>query len=272
METSRTPSPDDPPPHLVAKYGPPPAGGPTGRRKTVAGIEFIELKPGYFLMGSEENETERPRHWVEIAYSFWIAKTEVTVAQYEEFDHQRSVAMKLPDLSAVHVNWDDARAFCRWLTKQAPGSFRLPSEAEWECACRAGTTTQFWFGDQLSGLPACEWFEGNVGGTYFKPGTQRVATRRANPWGLHDMAGNVREWCEDHYYDSYQGAPKNGSAWHHESTATGRRQPRSLRTRVVRGGSWGSSGKSCRSASRGRFPRHARWMELGFRPVALLPD
>ncbi|MHC4473815.1 MAG: formylglycine-generating enzyme family protein [Planctomycetota bacterium] len=256
-------SPDDPPPHLVAKYGPPPVGGPTGRRKTVEGIEFIELKPGYFLMGSEEHECQKPEHWVEIAYSFWIARTEVTNQTYERFDslHRRMDVSPSEAHPAVNMTIDDASRFCEWLTSRDEGEFRLPSEAEWEFSCRSGAQGRFCFGDADDRLAEFGWFNGNSGGTLHP-----VMTKLPNAWGLCDMHGNAWEWCGDEWHDDYEGAPNDGSTW-----ASGKPG-----TVVLRGGGWEVFPTACLSTTRmwvfaDRLP-HSMRRAVGFRPVAIFPE
>jgi len=153
------------------------------------------------------------------------------------------------DRPVEQVSWDDCQDFIQKLNALgAGGRFRLPSEAEWEYACRAGSTTRFCFGDSDSGLDAYAWYSGNSGSQ-----THAVRQKRPNAWGLYDMHGNVWEWCEDWYHDSYTGASRDGSAW---ITPVGA-------YRVLRGGRFLSAPVRCRSAGRayaspGRPPRQHR--------------
>jgi formylglycine-generating enzyme required for sulfatase activity len=139
---------------------------------------------------------------------------------------------------AVGVSWQDARAYVAWLTIETGKRYRLPTEAEWEYACRAGTTTRYAFGDSIS--PADANYGGNVGGT------TEVGSYAPNAWGLFDMHGNVWEWMQDVWHGSYNGAPTSDVAW-----TDGEGQASST-ARVLRGGSWGLHPRSLRSANRGR--------------------
>jgi formylglycine-generating enzyme required for sulfatase activity len=171
-------------------------------------MKLILVKPGSFLMGSADGDwDERPAHAVTLSQPFLIGATEVTNAQYEQFDPQhRPLRGKLgfskdDEETVVFVSWEQAAAFCRWLSEKEGKPYRLPTEAEWEYACRAGTTDRYHTGETL---PAP--FQKNVGMSWF-PGRSsekdgvplHVAKTPANPWGLHDMHGNVEEWCLDWY-------------------------------------------------------------------------
>jgi formylglycine-generating enzyme required for sulfatase activity len=201
---------------------------------------------------------EQPVHTVSVP-SFWLAETPVTNAQYRAFveatGHPAPPSWKDRRFNAdeqpvVTVSWEDAQAFCRW------AGLRLPSEAEWEYACRAGTTTEFWFGDDEERLADYGWFEGNSEGEL-----QRVARKPANPFGLHDMHGNVWEWCQDRWHKDYKGAPEDGSAWEEGGSEY----------RVNRGGSFRSGAGIARSACRSLAHPESRRDDLGFRPAASDP-
>ncbi len=270
---------DLPPPRLVLAHGFPPAGGPTGRRMEVEGVTFVEIGTGYFRMGSWFNcqrgdalgrickafglpwgkqpqggGNETPVRWVEIRQPYWIAETEVTNAQYERFDpeHERSEYSKDDDSPVAEVSWEEARAYCDWLSKRSGRPMRLPSEAEWENACRAGSESEFCFGNDEAGLGEYGWFVGNSGGR-----AHTVRTRRPNAWGLFDLHGNVWEWCADWWHDDYEGAPEGATAW------TAGAWP----NRVRRGGVWCGPAVDCRSAIRVRGQPVDRWDDLGFRPA-----
>jgi formylglycine-generating enzyme required for sulfatase activity len=158
---------------------------------------------------------------------------------------------KGPKLPVENVSWDDCQGFLTKLSENVTGvDFRLPTEAEWEYACRAGSSTEYCYGDGEAGLGEFGWFSGNSGQT-----THPTGEKKSNAWGLYDMHGNVWEWCQDWFYSSYNGAPDNGSAL--ESPA------RSLR--VFRGGCWLFNAGDCRSAFRAEFVPTTRHNYVGFR-------
>jgi formylglycine-generating enzyme required for sulfatase activity len=167
----------------------------------------------------------------------------------------------------VGVSWRDAIAYCEWLTKETGQRYRLPSEAEWEYACRAGTETPFSFGATITTDQAN--YDGNY--TYgagrkgsYRERTTEVGTFPANPWGLYDLHGNVWEWVEDVWHDTYQGAPADGSAW------TDGKGKESSRARVLRGGSWGGNPRFLRSARRYGDGPDLRGDDNGFRVARTL--
>jgi formylglycine-generating enzyme required for sulfatase activity len=218
-------------------------------------IAFVTIPAGQFQMGSDGGfyDDETPVHPVRISQDFLLGKYPVTNAQYRRFLETGANVQKpeywddgrfnQPEQPVVGVSWEDARAFCKW------AGCRLPTEAEWEYACRAGTTTEFSFGGEEKVLGEYGWFEGNSDGH-----TQPVGAKKPNPWGLYDVHGNVLEWCEDTWHDDYKGAPSDGSAWVDEGSI-----------RVIRGGSWGNSPQYCRSAFRIRITASYRNFILGFR-------
>jgi formylglycine-generating enzyme required for sulfatase activity len=169
------------------------------------------------------------------------------------------------DLPVEQVSWEDAIEFCDRLSQKTGRSYRLSSEAEWEYACRAGTTTPFYFGPTLSTDLAN--YDGNYTygqgqkGTYREKNTA-VGSFPPNGFGLYDMHGNVWEWCADRWHESYKNAPADGSVWD-----TGGEENR----RVVRGGSWNNHPWACRSAYRDRYVRDGRDHDLGFRVALSLP-
>jgi formylglycine-generating enzyme required for sulfatase activity/uncharacterized caspase-like protein len=231
-------------------------------------LELVLIPGGTFTMGSSSNEENRgtaegPQHEVTVP-QFWMGKYQVTQAQYQ------TVMGKNPSMYSGNganrpvelVSWDDAVAFCQKLSQQTGREYRLPSEAEWEYACRADSTTPFHFGPTLT--PDLANYNGNY--TYgsgpqgrYREQTTEVGSFPANAFGLYDMHGNVWEWCLDHWHDSYNGAPTDGSAW-----ATG--GDSSLR--VLRGGSWVSDPRYCRSANRLWDARDSRYGNCGFRVVS----
>ena len=226
-----------------------------------AGPEMVPIRPGSFTMGISKAETKaegweldnhaRPQHKVAIQHAFLLGKYPVTVGEYAEFTQAIGRKTEPPDFPqndrhpAVNVSFADAMAYCQWLSDRTGLDYRLPSEAEWEYACRAGTQTARWWGNKLDPKMA----------DFNRQGTTEVDAHRANQWGLYDMLGNVWEWCADPWHDDYEQAPTDGSAW----TTGG-----SNEFRVVRGGSWYGGDGDDRSGYRGRCDEAPRpW--VGFR-------
>ena len=216
---------------------------PTEIKEPLPGMEFVLIPGGSFMMGSPSyekgrNKNEGPQHRVNIK-PFYLQTTEVTQAQWKAVMEDNPSYFKGDNLPLETVSWNDCQEFIRKLNQRDPGKgYRLPSEAEWEYACRAGTTTKYYSGNNESDLERVGWYSGNSGNK-----THSVGHKQSNNWGLYDMHGNVWEWCEDWYHDSYNGAPTNGSAWNSPSG----------QYRVWRGGSWGSYPFDCRSADRFRY-------------------
>lgn len=272
-------------------------------------ISMLPIPAGSFLMGSPESEPGRfgdegPQHEVTLG-AFWMAQTPITQAQWRtvagwpkverdlESDPSRFKGANRP---VEQVNWHDAQEFCRRLSQRCGRTYTLPSEAQWEYTCRAGSTTPFHFfhcGATLTpDLANCSGSE-----------TTDVAQFPANDWGLHDMHGNVWEWCQDEWHGNYEGAPNDGSAWEDgglgesqgcSAAGRGTTTPRSAarpsattstRTtatatsvsasvadnRLLRGGSWLDLPRGCRSAYRGCNHPGFRDLDIGFR-VCCLPQ
>ena len=252
-------------------------------------LDMMQILGGAFLMGSLPDEldnysTEQPQHEVTVP-SFFMARTPITqsqwraVAAYSEVEsdlNPEPSSFKGDNRPVEQVNWDDATEFCRRLSQQTDRTYRLPSEAEWEYACRAGTPTPFHFGETLSDELAnyCAQ-DREIDGTLYKGAygrgilgqyreeTTEVGQFPANPFGLFDMHGNVWEWCEDDWHDSYQGAPSDGTPW----LDTERTEAR----RLLRGGSWNYDPWYCRSACRYGSTRDIRVNDVGFRVCCVLP-
>ena len=215
-------------------------------------MEFVRIKQGRFLMGAPDGEeesepTEKPQRWVEIARDFYLGKFVVTQAQYRAVSGDSPSHFKGDLLPVENVSWDEAVRFCQTVSAWAKRTLVLPGEAEWEYACRAGTTTPFHFGSALNGdLANCD---GNLPyGTAVKGGskktTVKVGSYPANPWGLYDMHGNVFEWCQD-YYRSYDEMTK-------EATLILPDRQDEERRRILRGGAWDFGAGACRAAYRFR--------------------
>ena len=228
-------------------------------------LDLAWIPAGTFTMGSPAGEAERignegPQHEVRFAQGFWMGQTEVTQAQYEQVTGGNPSNWKGANLPVENVSWNDAKEFCRKASQTTGQEVRLPSEAEWEYACRAGTTTPFHYGDSLDATMAN--FDGNYPygngrkGEY-RQRTTAVKSFRPNAWGLYDMHGNVWEWCEDGYHDSYNGAPRDGSPWLSPAGSY----------RVLRGGSWYDDARYCRSAYRSGFVPVSANFNFGFRVV-----
>jgi len=224
-------------------------------------MELIAIPGGTFWMGSKDGEGEkyeRPRHQVTVA-PFYIGKYPVTQAQWQAVMKNNPSKFKGADRPVEQVPWNDCQKFVNKLnatvgagSEPAP-TFRLPSEAEWEYACRAGTETAYSFGDDPAQLGEYAWFDGNSGG-----GTYPVGQKQPNTWGVYDMLGNVYEWCEDAWHDNYTGAPTDGSAWTGGDDGW----------HVLRGGSWWNSTKQLRCAYRDWYLRPlGRNYNYGFRVV-----
>ncbi len=221
------------------------SGYPRLVRDVRSGIVFVLVEPGEFVMGAQSMRTdEGPAHRVRITKSFYLATTETTRAQWRRVAGDDSGRGAGDDHPVVSVSWNQAKT---WLQRLNAGgdAFRLPTEAEWEFACRAGRTTDFAFGDRLTADDA------NIGGA----GTVVVGGRRANAWGLFDMHGNVAEWCEDVYDKAYyKDAPTDDP--------TG---PGTVGERVVRGGSYQSLQAFWRSAARNSAKATLTDKLIGFR-------
>jgi len=199
---------------------------------------FVWIPPGTFDMGSPATESGRdvdegPMRRVTLTRGFWMGKYEVTQEQYERVMGRNPSEFKRGRFPVETVNWADAKAFCKAMATRIQRLVRLPTEAEWEYACRAGTSTPHYLGTSESDLTKVAWYVRNSGGQ-----THTVGLKAANDWGLHDMLGNVWEWCED-WYGSYAAL-----------TPTNPRGPTSGPFHVKRGGCWTSAGKTCRAAFR----------------------
>lgn len=261
-------------------------------------LEMIKIPAGTFQMGTADSEmeavkanclkyceneerravveaavkTESPQHSAEMP-EFYMGKYEVTQAQWRALMKPRKNRKDLDNPSKFNndankpveqITWEEAVEFCKNLSQKTGRKYRLPSEAEWEYASRAGTATPFAFGGTVNTNLA------NYDGTYpygelpkdtFSGGTRPVGwtQKGANGFGLHDMAGNVWEWCADYWHDDYQGAPKDAKVWTSENARNA--------DRVMRGGSWSEPALNCRSASRRRGPKKSSHSTIGFRVV-----
>ena len=242
------------------------------------------IPAGEFLMGSgtsaaelaklfdtkaEYFEDEFPRHRVRITQPFYLGIHEVTQGQWQavmgtEPWKGKTYVKEGDDFAATYVSWEDALSFCRKLSTKEGVNYRLPTEAEWEYACRAGTTTRYHFGDSEDRLGEYAWFDDNAWDIDEKY-AHEVGRKKPNAWGLYDMHGNVFEWCRDAFDKDY---------YRHFASRTGvdPQGPSSgVSYRVRRGGGWYYSARDCRAAYRFRHSPGYRSFNLGFRVARVLP-
>jgi formylglycine-generating enzyme required for sulfatase activity len=247
-------------------------------------LEMIAIPGGTFTMGTEDEEieklvkkfnwqgfrAERPQHRVTVS-SFYMGRYPITQSQWKAIAATAKIDIDLEtnpsrfkgdELPVESVNWYQATEFCKRLSRETKQEYRLPSEAEWEYACRAGTTTPFYFGETITGdlanYNASETYAEEAKGEYRKK-TTPVGQFPPNAFGLYDMHGNVWEWCADTWHDNYDGAPRDGSVW--IKNGDDNRSP-------LRGGSWYCLPNSCRSAFRYYYNRRGSFFSYdGFRVV-----
>ncbi len=243
------------------------------------GLEMVAIPSGKFMMGSPETEHDRyddesPQHPVTIQQPFFIGKYPVTQTQWLVIANTPKIDRKLdPDPSnfkgdnrpVEQVSWEEAVEFCQRLSRETGRDYRLPTEAQWEYACRAGTTTPFYFGKTITGKLA-NYASDNV---YLqerkvksKSETSSVGIYPPNQFGLYDLHGNVDEWCLDHWHDNYKGAPTDGSAWFSDD--------KNVRY-LLRGTSWYCSPRDGRSAARLKYSPKYHNDFIGFRVVCEIP-
>jgi formylglycine-generating enzyme required for sulfatase activity len=244
--------------------------------KNSIGMEFVKIPAGEFIMGSPKDELNRNKgevqHRVKVSKGFYLQSTEVTNRQYRQFkrDHNakdyNSKSLNDDGQPVVHVSWDDAIAFAKWLSKKEGVTYRLPTESEWEYSCRAGSRGRFYFGEDDASLhkyvnyadknSSFSWSDKAHDDGYAV--SAPVGSFSANPWGLYDMSGNVWEWCSD-----WSGKYPTG-------TVTDPSGPRSGSCRVIRGGSWVIFSGYCRSARRQGGYQSVRQYNRGFRLLMIL--
>jgi formylglycine-generating enzyme required for sulfatase activity len=253
-----------------------PIRSPAGPAPRPLAPDMIQIPAGRFLMGSPPDEpgrydNEGPQHWVQIP-AFALGKHAVTFDQWDACVAAGGCNHRPEDQGwgrgqrpVINVSWDDAQQYIRWLSRETGKTYRLPSEAEWEYATRAGTNAPFSTGDCISTTLANYNGDQDYNGCGAKTGvflgkTQPVASYPENPWGLYDMHGNIWEWVEDCWHDSYAGAPTDATPWRRANS------PR----HVVRGGSWSFYPRFLRSAYRYRYAKDLRDLALGFRVARTL--
>jgi formylglycine-generating enzyme required for sulfatase activity len=229
-------------------------------------VEFVLIPPGKFQMGSPEHEkgrqrNESPLRTAIIESSFYLSKYEITQAIWKAVTGRNPSARKGNDLPVDSVSWTACRDFLgrlnRTVRSELPKTFfRLPSEAEWEYACRAGTVTSFHTGDDENKLARTAWFSDTSGGK-----THPVGRLDPNPWGLFDVHGNVYEWCADNHHHDYEGAPLDGGAWLADGNPG---------IKMLRGGGCRSTLEQCRSAYRWILNKDTGADDKGLRVILVL--
>lgn len=230
------------------------------------GMEFILVPSGDFEMGSPSNEKRRklwesPVHKVTVKKPFYLGKYPVTQEQWSKVMENNPSYFRGEMHPVETVSWEDAQVFIRKLNafenagEKSP-VYRLPTEAEWEYAARAGTTGSHFFGDEESELEEYAWFLKNSGLE-----THPAGLKKPSPWGFYDLYGNVGEWVQDEYHISYKGAPSDGKAWESLFPSV------SVPVRIRRGGGWNGNAGCCRSAERLFMAQNMKLNSLGFRIV-----
>jgi formylglycine-generating enzyme required for sulfatase activity len=227
--------------------------------------ELVVIPPGDFVMGSGETPYEKPEHAVSVPHPFAIGRNEVTFAEWDRCADDGACRVRPEDHGwgrgthpVINVSWEDTKPFLAWLSRRTGQTYRLPSEAEWEYAARAGTRTPFWWGrDAGSGRAQCA----TCAAPPSQPQTAPARSFRPNGFGLYDTAGNVAEWVEDCWNDSYRSAPKDTSPW----------TMGDCRLRVLRGGNFTSPANAVRSAARFRYDIDVRYYANGFRVAREMP-
>ena len=232
-----------------------PAPAAATLRAETVGLELTLVRPGVFRMGSSDGlEGEAPPHEVAVAQPFYLAVHPVTQQQFEQVMGINPSCFRGADLPVDNVSWEDAQEFCQRLSAAEHAQYRLPTEAEWEFACRAGASTAYHFGEAAADLGQYAWYEGNSGGA-----THPVGQKRPNRWGLRDMHGGLWEWCQS----LFRPYPYRADDGREGLDVAG--------PRVLRGGSWYEFADVCRAACR---VGHAQVCCLSFygfrvaRPVA----
>ena len=228
---------------------------PAGTEATFDGVEFVWVPSGEFLMGAPEGVgdiDERPQHRVCITRGFWLGKHPITQAQWESVMGENPAHFSGPEFPVEQVSWRECQVFLDRLSGDDSGRYRLPSEAEWEYACRAGSTGAYSFGDALDGMEDCAWV--SQAGV---DGPRVVGLGTPNAWGLHDMHGNVLEWCQD-WFQTY---------YYRESPVEDPQGPTEGDGRVLRGGAFNLDGKYARASFRYFNSSGCRGPNMGFRIV-----
>ncbi len=239
--------------------------GPTGKTLTlVVGdgvtIELVRIAAGSFLMGTSATDhaalgRSQPAHGVTIGTDFYIGTFEVTQAQWlAVMGNNPSEFTGHTNLPVENVSWDEVVEFCEVLGTTTGYDIRLPSEAEWEYACRAGSSSAYFFGSDVADLVERAWYTANSEST-----THEIGGKLPNLWGLYDVHGNVLEWCQDPWHEDYNGAPSDERVWTTDGDPS---------LRVLRGGAWYGADFHLRSAYRAGYSSDDRFRGIGFRVAA----
>ena len=224
---------------------------PDGSIKNSIGMEFVLIPAGELCMVSNEYSHEEPVHKIIISKPFYLGKYPVTQKEWKFVMGNHPSCFEGDDRPVECVSWNNVQEFIKRLnTKEGTDKYRLPVEEEWEYACRAGTTTRYSFGDADSELDKYAWYYYNS-----EHETHPVGQKKPNQWGLHEMHGNVWEWCQDECYKSYECSLAGGSSW----KAVASSAP------ALRGGSWVNYPRKCRSAYCSSFNPNYGTYSLGFR-------
>jgi formylglycine-generating enzyme required for sulfatase activity len=225
------------------------------------GMELVLIPPGSFRMGGEKNleqaeDHETPRHRVNITKTFYMGKYTVTQREWSEIMNHNPSEFKDETRPMERVSWNDVQGFIQKLNKkEETDTYRLPTEAEWEYAARTDTQNAYNFGPDINTLTQYAWYKKNSGGE-----THPVGGLKSNPWGLHDVHGNVHEWCQDWFDRNYYSqSPSNDPSG-----------PSSGLAKVLRGGDWGSDAWYCRCASRSLSSPDRRSSRVGFRLIRMV--
>ncbi len=228
-------------------------------------IKLVKIRKGSFLMGSSEAlwslTTEQPEHYVNINYDFYMGKYEITKSQWNAIMNPGKPFNKYDFTPIENLSWLDCKNFISKINKLNLGTFRLPTESEWEYVCRSDSSLRFSFGNSDCSQNICStcelseysWWCGN--NTNF--GIKKIGLKKPNNFGIFDMYGNAYEWCEDSWHDNYLNAPGDGSAWLKDNEDYG----------VVRGGYWDSNAQSCRNSSRYRMLKDSKDEPIGLRII-----
>lgn len=256
------PSPPAATPAPAKSAAPTPSASRAGESKDCAACPaMIAVPQGNFVMGSNGGDaSEKPAHSVAIKATFAIGKSEITAEQWNACAEAGACARIETNTNAAKtapardLSWDDAQQYVQWLSKLTGKAYRLPTEAEWEYAARGGTTTRYWWGEQMStGKANCK----DCGQPWHAEAPENVGSFPANPFGLHDVNGSVWEWVADCWHTSFKGAPSDGRAWDEPN----------CRVRVIRGGSWREGSSYMPSSTRFKYDASVRYSQNGFRVV-----